>query len=558
MNPVRRIILLISWLLLPMMSIIGQQLSFYKDAQDVKIQHIHGSISEFGHKDAFLKSVTTSLTDTGYFDHVALQFVESDSQFKVTVKLGNRYVFGELNIVTDTDTLIVTRAGYFHADEINRWMYELVHNANINGYPFASAELLKIVPIADTKVDIWVAVLAGEFVRISGLRFQNTGQLSEHMLNRLAWFRKDTPYHPSVIPQIRRTLQSTGLLRSIDDHLLIQDGHEYYVYFENRELTPGNIDIIAGLSPGSENPGITGYASLALSNAILEASTLRMDYRRISGMDSQLDFKFRKYWILGFPIHSRSELLLSQRHDSYRRNVINQTVYYQYARYSRIGLKSSHSTTSGLQSDFMVNNMLFSDNRTLSIGLTFESNTTDHFAFARNGYIVRFDLMNHSKRLKRRETQVGQSDYNMYSALLESKVYFDIGPNLVLVPSINGAMLLSPYYFDEDLIRLGGTFSIRGYREEELTASSYVWGDSELRYLIDEYSYFFLFGAVGIYESPEFMGEYKSPGVLSRLTSGGFGLSYETRIGSIVVSYALARGDIISNGKIQFGIRNYF
>jgi outer membrane protein insertion porin family len=122
---------------------------------------------------------------------------------------------------------------------------------------------------------------------------------------------------------------------------------------------------------------------------------------------------------------------------------------------------------------------------------------------------------------------------------------------------LNVRELRGSTFENSDLYRLGGNNSLRGYREDQFLGSRIFWSNLEYRALLTRRSYGFLFFDTGYYlraEEPEL----KIPKSEEFLYGFGLGLSLETALGVLRVSYALGEGDSFSDGKIHFGVLNEF
>jgi outer membrane protein insertion porin family len=120
---------------------------------------------------------------------------------------------------------------------------------------------------------------------------------------------------------------------------------------------------------------------------------------------------------------------------------------------------------------------------------------------------------------------------------------------------VQALFLESPHYLITDLFRFGGAESFRGFREDQFRGSSVIWGELEGRYMLQQNSYLFLFGAYGYYERPRLLTEDDE--LLSfkeSLTSFGFGLAFQTQLGIIKFSYAVSPNENLSNGNVHVGI----
>jgi outer membrane protein insertion porin family len=107
------------------------------------------------------------------------------------------------------------------------------------------------------------------------------------------------------------------------------------------------------------------------------------------------------------------------------------------------------------------------------------------------------------------------------------------------------------------MYRLGGTTTLRGYRESQFIGSRIAWTNVEYRFLLSPRSFFFGFLDGGYY----FLPDNQIQGIQSSQSfkyGYGIGTRIETGIGLLGVSFAFGEGDSFSQGKIHFGIVNEF
>nr|MBA3900945.1 BamA/TamA family outer membrane protein [Bacteroidota bacterium] len=119
------------------------------------------------------------------------------------------------------------------------------------------------------------------------------------------------------------------------------------------------------------------------------------------------------------------------------------------------------------------------------------------------------------------------------------------------------AVLYNQNAFENELYRIGGLRTLRGFDEESIFASSFSIFTVEARYLLEQNSYAHVFWNGGWYENNA------NNTLITSLPWGfGAGMSFETKAGIFSFSYAL--GKQFDNpfqlraGKIHFGILNYF
>ena len=105
---------------------------------------------------------------------------------------------------------------------------------------------------------------------------------------------------------------------------------------------------------------------------------------------------------------------------------------------------------------------------------------------------------------------------------------------------------------------LGGTTSIRGYREEIFPAVKALWATLEYRLLQGQASWIFAFIDSGYLTNQvrDSSGSYDSKTI--NRTGYGFGLRLDSRAGTLGFDYGLGKGDGFGDGKLHVGLSSSF
>ena len=107
------------------------------------------------------------------------------------------------------------------------------------------------------------------------------------------------------------------------------------------------------------------------------------------------------------------------------------------------------------------------------------------------------------------------------------------------------------------MFRFGGTNSLRGYRENQFLGTLVGWTNAEYRLLLARRSYAFTFFDTGYYRRPA-DARYGTDVTESFTFGYGLGIRLDTPVGNIGVSFALGRGDAVSDTKVHVGLVNEF
>jgi hypothetical protein len=117
---------------------------------------------------------------------------------------------------------------------------------------------------------------------------------------------------------------------------------------------------------------------------------------------------------------------------------------------------------------------------------------------------------------------------------------------------IDASVLRSGTYDRSDLFRFGGAATLRGYDEDRFVGNVVGRVLMEYRYQIDRASFAYLFGDLGMVDTPE-LGDV--PGRRGWHPGYGLGIQVSTDLGLVRASYALNPDDTSpTDGRIHLGL----
>ena len=144
-----------------------------------------------------------------------------------------------------------------------------------------------------------------------------------------------------------------------------------------------------------------------------------------------------------------------------------------------------------------------------------------------------------------------------YRADFSGDYFFPLGQRQVIDIGNKSGYLYGANLFTNELYRIGGLRSLRGFDEESIYATKYSIGKLEFRYLLEQNSFLFVFANAAWYENKSRVKDLED-------TPYGFGvgINFETKLGIMSLSYALGKEFdnpvYFRNAKVHFGIFNYF
>ena len=444
---------------------------------------------------------------------------------------------------------------------------KIVQYLENHGYPFASVSLTTEWK-DDTIPQYVMHIDRNHYTKVDSIVLKGNIKLSQSYLWPYLGLRKKAPYSERTIQDVARKLseipfatiiQTPGVSFEEDKTLL-------YIYLDKRQVN--RFDGYIGFQPVSELTGklaITGELNLALQNIFHIGERLSVEWRsserysQYLNINAEFPYLFRtRFGVDGhFRLDKQDTTYLTLnygigipyrfRHDSYIRPYID-------VKQSQL-LGSQRNTTSTDTAYMSYRNMLY--------GLSLLFTQVDDYYQPRRGFDLYADAaagrrtLLPSQAMDASTTQEQELVKTSYRILGGVTGYIPIyKPIVLMLRAQAGSMLKGPHYRNE-MFKIGGEGQIRGFRENELYASTYLLYSAEIRYIFARNTDVHAFFDGGVYEQQGYDNYLFD-------TPFGFGLGVNVgvRSGTFYFEYALPRqrGNPISfkTGKIHFGVRVKF
>jgi len=377
-------------------------------------------------------------------------------------------------------------------------------------------------------------------IRIKEGEFYNYYRVSriQSRLMKLGYFYRVEP------PQVfLATEQEGGLL------LRVQEGNS------------SRFDGVVGYSPGTgeEKGYFTGLIDISLGNLFGSGRSLMAHWQKRDRASQDLMFRYREPWIAGYPVHLGFGF----------QQLIQDSTYIQrdYGLDAELPLLDNFSVLGSIKNNSILPDSMGSyflgipKSKTVVLGIGLVYDSRDDLLNPQHGIYYSTSVESGQK------SNLGPEEiFQQYSfdKKVSNKRYF-IDMDLFLSTfrrqlisfSIHGRQMLSSEKFIPlpDQFRLGGTKSLRGYREDQFRGSVVAWTNTEYRYILGSRSRAFVFCDVGYYFNETAAGKNES------LKIGyGFGVRLETALGIMGIDYGLAYGEKqgLMSGLLHVGVVNEF
>jgi len=522
-----------------------------------------------------LSELFSRLHQTGYLT-ASVDSIEKDStQWNVWIRTGQPFRWASVR-AGNARWRFLKRTGFreklFFNEPIRfvrmqRLMRTLFQEYENNGYPFAIVQLDSLEWLPGDSLKASILVNEGPLVTFDSISVSGKGKLAPAYLHTYLGIRRNQPYNESAVRKIETRLKELPFVRPVSSPIVEFLNGKARIKLELDKRNANQFSGFVGLVPQNDVNGgflITGDVRLRLQNLLKQGELADIQWQRLQTGTQNLNIQLYYPFLFNLPLGIDGKLNFFRVDTSFFNvNLQAGLVYllkgtdyvkffYQYQTSRKILPESGQSTITGLGNTDV--NMF---------GIAGQMERLDYRINPRKGFTLRGDvsLGNKSVFVTPGDT-VGALDSASTNLLqlqltTQAETYIPFLKRFALKLGARGGWIYNQQIFRNELFRLGGIRTLRGFDDESLYASAYALGTLEFRFLLDENSYINLFGDAGWYERTIREDKYQS-----YVVGFGGGITFNTKIGMFSVNYALGTQQDVPvdfrRSKIHLGYINFF
>jgi outer membrane protein assembly factor BamA len=445
---------------------------------------------------------------------------------------------------------------------INLWLLKMENR----GYPFARALITSVEIEKDNSgtpyVDLRLFLDRGVLSRIDRITIEGNSSTKDDVIIRELRLDANQLYSQNQIEEFPKRLNRLRFFEPVQvpEFYFNKDG-EGVLVIKVKEKQTNNFDGIIGYVPpsGLQQTGyLTGLVNVNMRNLFGTGRAAAVRWQQYDRFSQELELRYLEPWIFDYPFNISTGFFQRKQDSTYIQRRIDGAVEFLATEDISAGVSINSESvipTLSLSPRFTVFN-----STAFTTGLNLKIDTRDDPYAPSEGFIFLNSYSFSNKRIYGPAefiTAQTKTRLNLQRIMVDFSYFYQIFNRHIIALGLHGRELRGASFEQSDLFRLGGTNSLRGYRESQFLGSRIFWINAEYRILLTRRTYAFLFSDNGYYfrkEEPE-----RNIMISEDFKSGyGLGLNIETGIGVLAVSYALAAGDAFSQGKIHFGIVNEF
>ena len=511
----------------------------------------------------FLDSLRYVYQVEGYLElNLVQEEIGTDSSL-VILTTGRQYYWQELkwrNVPKDfipddlPPALSYSDAAYY--------MDRVMDKAENNGYPFAQIKVDSIVRSGNKLTGV-IDYKAGPLIRWDSVSVSGDSKARARYIQNLTGIKPGAPFSQKEWIAAARIVNHSPyfyLSSSPELSFQIQKARPNFIL---KDRSSNVVDGIIGLIPSENETGkmlITGELNLALYNLGGKGRDVEVHWQRVNVESQTLELAAKESFVFNSPLDvSLGFNLLKQDTTFLNRSFLLEFGYH-------LGRSGYLRFFTRRQAGDLISTVAYrevtklpdvADYRWNQYGIGWIYNQLDSPYFPRKGILLTGEVAAGNKKILENtgipsELYVGiDLSSPQYQTQIEFEQHIYIRPIWGMWLKGSGGFTQNENLFLNDLYRLGGLKSIRGFNENFFYAKSYAYMNVEQRIFFGENSFLMVFADLGILENPYFAAPIDNP------ISFGAGLNLDTGTGVFQFIYGVGKSNLqplqFSYSRIHFG-----
>lgn len=456
-----------------------------------------------------------------------------------------------------------------HFAEIRRLKEKILDYSENIGYPFATVWLDSIL-ISENGIDAAVCYQAGLQVRFDSIEIRGDVQLKKEFLSNYLRIHPGQLYSQQKVERAEKRINELPYLKIARPSIVefYESSAKLILFLAPKKAN--QLDGIIGFLPNTGDKKklmITGQLNVQLYNLLGSGKILHAEWNRMNVASQLLNLMYAHPKVLGSNFDIRLNFDFFKQDSSFI-NITRSAGITHPLRTGNLNFNSLYKTSNQLgkmtieDSSRILNYPNFNF---FSYGLGYTWNNLDDIYYPIRGWSIAISCMYGNKNV-RKNPILADSFYNniglktqQLNVSFDVQRFYKLSLKGILAGRVTGGKIYNNNnnLFYNDLFRIGGLKTLRGFNENHFYVSDYIIGLAEYRYMIDRSSYMFLFYNQGLLKNSLLkINELDWP------LGFGAGISFNAGPGIFTFVYSLGQSFdqplSLALSKIHFGLVSRF
>ena len=531
--------------------------------------------------DTIKQRISLNLQQNGYYnfriDSVKSFFSTDSQKISITVNLneGEQTQVNEifiqnldsLELAKANEEFLLLKGSPFLISELENSFSELLIYFENSGFPFASINIESLFFYNDTTsdenlVDVYLQFSKNQISKIDTIIISGNSKTKDYVITRELRINKGEHYSQKRLEVIPNKLNRLHFFELVENPKYFFDSKDKGVLQINVvEKGTNHFDGIVGYIPPNNDKDdgyITGLVNVNMRNLFGTGRAISFKWNKLDRFSQEIELKYLEPWIFDLPFNIDLYIFQRQQDTSYVQRTLNGNVEFLATESFSSALMFSQDYT--IPTNPEINGFTVFNSVSTNSGINFKYDSRDDIFVPTKGMYILNAFKYSSKKIIGPDIFISDStntNPNQFKVELDLLLYKSFFSRHISFIGLHIRELRGDDIEISDMYRIGGNNTLRGYQENQFTGNRILWTNLEYRYLIGRRSYAFIFTDIAYYRR-DALSLQKLPEQSSTKIGYGMGITFETALGMIGVSYAIAEGDSFNRGKIHFGLIGEF
>ncbi len=457
----------------------------------------------------------------------------------------------------------------FNYNQVITAFEKILQHYESNGYPFSVVSMDSII-IENETLKAVINIKKNKLFKIDSIKIVGSSDINKGFLYRYLSLKENMPYNETLLKSISKKINQLPFTyeKRVQEVRLSDKINKLYLFLDKKEAS--QFDGIIGFLPdaNSKKTVITGDLKLKLINGVFKnGETFDLEWRRLQSQTQDFKGQLIYPYLLGSAIGIDYSLKIYRKDSTFIdiNNNIGINYYYSGLNYLKLFYKQRNSnliSTKGLNLISILPDYADITTQSYGIGLFYEN--SDYRFNPRKGIMIMFNCQTGNREIKK-NLNINEQVYK-YVIMKSVQNQFEL-TNTYYIPIINNHILKfniqaagvfgNSVIFKNELYRVGGLKTLRGFDEESIYASGFIIPTLEYRFLFAKNSNLLVFFEGAWYENNS-----NNLYIKDKPLSIGAGINIDTKAGILSLNYAIGNqfnnGFDTRSGKIHFGLTALF
>ncbi len=487
-----------------------------------------------------MDSLSTSLKEKGFFYNHIDTVIKKNNHYASVFKLGKR--IDSIKLTTSNifklkkDTIIST-------SNLLSFLQKIKNKIELNGRTFSKVYLENIF-FAENQLTASIGIRESEKRFIDKIIIKGYREFPKKFLKHFLKLRNKTVFNTKTIENLKKDIESIDFIKQkkAPQVLFTKDSTIVYLYLE--KLKNSYFDGDLNLAPSTEEKKLqfSGNINLSLSNLINKGEQLKLHWNANGRERQNIELSLNIPFIFNTSISLKNQLNIHKQDSSFLNTNFKTSLTHQLTPKMNFGiLFESENSINTLNKQ--TNNI--NDFSNYFLGSKFSYKTPNRHSLFNTTFLL--DLKYSIGRRTTKESQTTQQKVKFKTSYLLS-----INERNHIFIKNESAFLKSANYFQNELFRIGGFNSIRGFDQQSIFSSKYSFLNLEYRLLTSNKSFLYSISDLGIIEPKE----------NNAISVFGFGIGFfQKRRNSIIntaITSSYSKRNKRNNINLSISISSFF